>query len=204
MAVKGLVPVLVAVNVGIGEPMPLVGVRPIASVVLVQLKETPVPAFGELAVKEICGIRSPLHTIMSLIGVTTGSGFTVILKVFGAPKHPLISGVTVILATIGSKVVFTVVNVGNSVVLVPDAASPIAGLSLVQLKFNVPMVGDTGVPDNGIAGDVVPLQNFKFGKTVVIVGAMYVKIAEGAAPSTLNVPLVAPQGMITSNVLISI
>lgn len=201
VAVKGLVPVLVAVKEGIGEPVPLAGVRPIASVVLVQLKETPVPLFGVLAVKVICGIRSPLHTVMSLIGVTTGSGFTAILKVFGVPRQPLIIGVTVILAIIGSKEVFKAVNVGNSVVLVPDAASPIEVLSLVQLKFKDPVVGDTGVPDNRIAGDVVPAQNFKSVSEVVIVGAMYIKVsAESVPPSTLNLPEVAPQGMVTSKV----
>jgi len=201
VAVKSMEPVFVAVNKGIGEPMPLIGVRPIASVVLVQLKETPVPVYGELASKEICGIRSPLHTVMSIIGLTTDSGFTVIVKFFCVPAHPLISGVTVILAVIGSKVPFKAVNVGNSVVLVPDAASPIAGLSLVQLKFKAPMVGDTGVPDNGIAGDVNTSQNFKSVSEVVIVGAMYIKVsAESVPPSTLNLPEVALQGMVTSKV----
>jgi hypothetical protein len=42
--------------------------------------------------------------------VTTGDGFTVMLKVWGMPEHPL--GVTFIVAIIGLELVFVGVNEG--------------------------------------------------------------------------------------------
>lgn len=56
--------------------------------------------------------------------VTAGEGFTVMIKVWVAPRHPLAVGVTLIVAVIGAVVVFFGVNAG--IFPVPLRPKPIA------------------------------------------------------------------------------
>ena len=58
-------------------------------------------------------------------------GLTVMLKVCGVPSHPLAVGVTVMFAVMGVLVLLVAVN--EAIFPFPDAANPIAVLSLVQL-----------------------------------------------------------------------
>ena len=62
--------------------------------------------------------------------VTTGVGFTVIVKLAGAPVHPFKVGVTVMVPDIGVTPVFVAVKAG--VFPVPLAPRPIAVFVFVQ------------------------------------------------------------------------
>ena len=62
--------------------------------------------------------------------LTTGEGFTVMVKVWVAPGHPLAVGVTLMVAVIGLEPVFFGVNAG--ILPLPLVAKPIVGLELVQ------------------------------------------------------------------------
>jgi hypothetical protein len=62
--------------------------------------------------------------------VTTGVGFTVIVKETGAPMQPFAVGVTVIVAILTVEVVFDAVNEG--IHPLPFAPSPIDVLLFVQ------------------------------------------------------------------------
>ena len=77
---------------------------------------------------------------------TVGIGFTVIVNVIGAPAHntpPFVYvGVIVIVLLIGVLPVLVVTNDG--IFPVPDAASPIAVVELVQL-YTVPTTFPVGV-----------------------------------------------------------
>lgn len=64
--------------------------------------------------------------------VATGLGFTVIVKVKGAPTHPLSVGVTEMELDIAEAVAFVAVNEGRFPV--PDAPNPIAVFELVQVN----------------------------------------------------------------------
>jgi hypothetical protein len=62
--------------------------------------------------------------------VIAGCGLIVIVNVIGVPVQVPIDGVTVIVPVIGEEVLFVPVKAGNAPV--PLAASPMAGLELVQ------------------------------------------------------------------------
>ena len=82
-----------------------------------------------------------------------GVGLTVIVNVLAVPEHPLATGVTTILAIMGVVPLLTAVN--EAIVPVPLAASPIPGLSLVQL-YAVPVTPD---PAKAMAVVLAALQN---------------------------------------------
>ena len=67
----------------------------------------------------------------------TGFGFTVMVNVCGVPKHGPNTGVTVIVAVMGSAVALVAVN--EAIFPVPLAAKPMLVLLLVQLNV-VPAV----------------------------------------------------------------
>jgi hypothetical protein len=69
-----------AVNEGIGEVVPEVVLNPIAELLVpLQVKEVPVPEFGELAVKLIELTEVPEQVNTFEIALATGLGLTVIV-----------------------------------------------------------------------------------------------------------------------------
>lgn len=126
-------------------PFPDTGI-PFAVLLLVQAKV--LPGTGPPTV--ICGFVAVLQMLMLEIELTVGVGLTVMVKDCVGPGHPLAVGVTVMVPEILAVVGLVVVNEGMSPV--PDAASPIAGLLLVQLKVVAPTV-----PTNGTAVVAAPL-----------------------------------------------
>lgn len=133
VAVTGLPPVLMAVNVGILLPEPLAA-RPMLVLLFVQLNTVP----GTVPEKLIVCVGAPLHIVCDVgAAETVGVGFTVIVTVAGVPVHvtPLFvnEGVTVIVAVTGVVPVFTAVNEGM-LLLEPLAARPMLGLLFVQLN----------------------------------------------------------------------
>lgn len=136
--VSGVVPALAAVNAGM-LPVPLFTARPIASFVRDQEKVAP----GVLLAKTIDGTAAPVQTVWLATVLTFGTGFTVMVNTIGAPVHTApvvgdVSGVTVMVAVIGAFVAFTALN--DAILPEPEAARPIDGLLLVQLKI-VPGTG---------------------------------------------------------------
>lgn len=89
------------------------------------------------------------------MALTTGVGFTVMVNTIGVPVQltppEVNTGVTVMLATTGALVVLVAVKL--AILPVPDAASPMLVLLLVQL-YTVP----AAVPLKVIAAVAVPLQ----------------------------------------------
>jgi hypothetical protein len=106
-------------------PDPLAA-RPIEGVSLTQLKLAPaVPA------KVTSAVDAPLHTVWFAVALTTGVGFTVIVKLVVLPVHDPYKGVTVIVATTGTAPALMPVNA--AMLPVPLAARPIEGVSLTQV-----------------------------------------------------------------------
>jgi hypothetical protein len=118
------------------------------------------------------------------IAFTDGVGFTVIVKLTGVPVQPdADDGVTVMVAVIGAAVALVAVKLG--ILPVPEAASPIAVLLLVQLytvPATVPVKFTGAVPD--------PLQsNWSAGWLTLAVGfTVMVNVLD--APLQLIPPLV--------------
>lgn len=135
-AITGSVPVLVAVKIG-KFPEPVAG-SPIPVAVLVQVYDVVPPVLFE--VKLTAAVDEPLQTTWFAGATTLPSGLTVIVNTFGVPIQldiPFVKvGVTVILATTGDNPPLTARN--EAISPVPDAAMPMAVLSLVQLKVVVP------------------------------------------------------------------
>ena len=131
VATIGSAEVLLATKEAI-EPVPEAA-RPIAVLLLVQLYVTVPPVLEE--VNEMPLVVAPLHTATLLTAFTAGVGLTVMVKDLTDPTQlipPLASvGVTDIVATAGADPVLTPVN--DAMLPVPEAASPIAVLVLVQL-----------------------------------------------------------------------
>ena len=75
------------------------------------------------------------HILVIPVIIGTGSGFTLMVKVFTGPTHPVElfvnEGVTVIVAMTGVDPVLVAVNDG--ILPEPEAARPIDGAELVQL-----------------------------------------------------------------------
>jgi hypothetical protein len=131
VATTGVAPPLVAMKAPM-FPVPLPA-RPTEGVSLVQLNVAPA-----VPTKVIAVVLAPLHTTWSAGSTTVGVGFTVIVKLADGPAHPLNTGVTVTVATTGAAPPFTPVKA--AMLPVPDAANPIEGVSLVQLKIVPPTV----------------------------------------------------------------
>ena len=75
---------------------------------------------------------TPEHTVCDVgVAATVGVGLTVMVKVWGAPAHPLAVGVTVMVAVTGVVPVFTAVKA--PMLPVPLAARPMEGVLFVQL-----------------------------------------------------------------------
>ena len=101
---------------------------PIVVLVLVQVYT--VPATGPLMVT--AAVLDPAHTVWLAIAFTDGVGFTVMVKLTGAPVQPdAEDGVTVMVAVIGATVALVAIKLG--IFPVPLAPRPIAVLLLVQL-----------------------------------------------------------------------
>src|SRR5437870_5820266 len=79
---------LMAANAGI-LPVPL-GAKPIDGLSLVQLKPVPLTA----PVKFIVLVNAPLHKTWFPGETTFGVGFTVMVKLNAAPRHPFATGNT--------------------------------------------------------------------------------------------------------------
>ncbi len=125
VATIGDIPGFVAVKAGI-LLVPLAA-KPMEGVLLVH--EKVVPATALLNGIPFC--CTELQSTTLLIVFTVVSGLTVIVNVFGGPAQPLSDGVTVIVAV--KTVVPVLVSVNGFILPVPDLASPIAILLLVQL-----------------------------------------------------------------------
>ena len=113
-------------------PLPLASIPVnIAVLSLVQVNVVPTVPLGFVI---FMGVRLPSGQIVWVRGEadTVGMGFTVMVKVSGVPVQPLAVGVTVMVALMGALVVLVAVKAA----IFPDplAASPMAVLSLVQLK----------------------------------------------------------------------
>lgn len=145
VAVTAALVVLIAVNDGI-SPTPLAG-KPIEALSLFHVKLLPLI----VPVKAITLVAEPLHKVWSAGIITSGVGFTLIVKVIDGPGQPPAVGVTVIVAITGTLVVLIAVKDG--IFPLPLAVKPIDVLSLVQVKFVAP-----NVPVKFIALVVAPLQ----------------------------------------------
>ena len=99
----------------------------------------------------------PLHNTCGFTALTCAVGFTVIVKTFVEPMHalaPLVKvGVTVMVATTGVVPVLRAVKA--AMLPVPEAPSPMDGLSLVHAYVVVPPVL---LVVNTVAEAVPPLQ----------------------------------------------
>ena len=95
-------------------------------------------------------VAVPAQTVWLAITFTVADGFTVIVKVIGAPVQFAFDGVAVIVAVSGAPVAFAAVNCG--IFPVPLAARPMAGFEFVQ--FTV-MPGEA---PNTVGGTDAPLQ----------------------------------------------
>jgi hypothetical protein len=83
-------------------------------------------------------VKDAPEQIVSLLVLITGVGLTVMVKVSTGPEHetePLVNvGVTVIVAKIGSLVLFVAVKLGIPIALPTlAAANPILGLLFIQV-----------------------------------------------------------------------
>jgi hypothetical protein len=138
VATAGADPLLTPVNDAM-LPVPEAA-RPIAVLLLVQLYVV-VPAVAVVA-KLTALLLAVLQITWLLIALTTPTGLTVIVKVLGVPAQVVVpvvtDGVTVIVATKGA--VPLLVALKAAILPVPDAASPIAGVLLVQPYDTVPEV----------------------------------------------------------------
>lgn len=117
-------PELVAVNDPIFPP-PLAP-SPIAVFELVQPKFEPEGVLVKLTGPTV----APLHTVMSVTGVTVGKGLTVTVKVPGVPMHPARVGVMLTTLLITALVPFVAVKV--AMLPVPLAASPVVVFEFVH------------------------------------------------------------------------
>ena len=150
--VIGVAVIFVPTNAGTFPVPP--AARPIAVLEFVHVN---VPPAGVVA-KADAGIVAPEQTVIFVIGLTIGFGFTVMVNVNGVPGQglPAIVGVTVIVEVMGELVALVAVNVGKPPV--PLATRPIAVLEFVQVY-----VAPAGVLAKVFAGTAVPEQYVRFG-----------------------------------------
>ena len=98
------------------------------------------PDTGPLTV--VAATEAPLHTTLLAMAFTVAIGFTVIVNDIGTPTQPDgLTGVTVIVAFIGTALALVVVNDG--IFPVPLAAKPMPALLFTQLY----VVPATGLPN---------------------------------------------------------
>jgi len=130
VATTGDVPVLTAAKEAI-LPVPEAA-RPMLVVVFVHAYVVVPPVF--VVPKVTAAVAVVLHTTWSAGWFTCPVGFTVMVKVFVGPAQPTAPlvkvGVTTMVAITGAVPVFTAVN--DDMFPVPDARSPIPGVSLVH------------------------------------------------------------------------
>ena len=117
--------VFAAMNEGI-LPVPLAP-RPIAVLLFVQLKLVPATVLVNVSVP----VADPLHTRMLFGMFSLGVGFTVMLKLSGAPVQPFAAAVTAMIATTGVVPLLIAVNAGTSPI--PEPPRPIVVLLFVQV-----------------------------------------------------------------------
>ena len=136
VAVTGEVLLLTAVNEAI-SPLP-VAAKPILGVSFTHEYVVVPPVFSVL--NAMAAVSSALHSIWLSTSSTWLEGFTVIVNVWESPSLliPPFSkvGVTVTVATMGDKPLFTAVKVGKSPE--PESAKPIPGVSLVHSNVVLP------------------------------------------------------------------
>jgi len=122
--------------------------------------------------------------------VEVGCGFTVIVKVIGAPGHVPKVGVTVIVLVIGAVVVFVAVKTGKLVM--PLEANPIEALELVHVY-----VAPTGVLAKVLAATLTPAQTVMLGSAVItgteftVTIVVAVQVTPPFVTVTVYVPLIA-------------
>jgi hypothetical protein len=102
VAVIGAVPLLTAVKLGIVFVVPVVGLRPILVLFTLQLKV----AGLTVELKALLATVPCVQTVRLLRFCICGFGFTVIVKDEAEPLQPLAVGVTVIVLTCATLVVF--------------------------------------------------------------------------------------------------
>ena len=141
--------------------------RPKVLVVADQVKV--VPATGPL--KVISGSVAPLQTLTTDGTIATGVGNTIMCIGFMPPVHPLANGVMTSVAVSILEPVFRAVNAG--MLSVPEAAKPMEGLLLVQVKL-APATGLASMSE----GRCDPLQTVVSG-TTANTGAGYTKMLKG-------------------------
>ena len=118
----------------IGVPIPD-ALHPMPTLSFVQLKFV----FATVDPINAILLATPTQTILSEIGLILGVGFTTILKVRVVPEQPLLKGVTVSNAEIGTLKTLVVVKL----LIVPDpdkSANPMVVLLFVQLYCVPPTI----------------------------------------------------------------
>ena len=130
LPVMGITELLVAVNV---IELPVVEPTKAIPILLLLFVQEKLVLFTKDPIKgRVIGV--PKHTILSVMVLMEGVGFTVMLKVLIGPLHPFEKGETVNTLTMGTlEPPVLVVNAGMSLVPV-NAANPIRLLLCVQLK----------------------------------------------------------------------
>ena len=173
-------PALVGVNVGrLPEPL---AARPMAVLLLVQVKVVPVTLLPKAG-----GVTEMPLQYTWLAMVTVGIGFTVMVNVCGVPVQvvpPLVyEGVTVMVATTGALPVLVAVN--EAMLPLPLAARPMLGALLVQL-YTVPVT----VPLKLMAAVAVPLQRTWLATAFTVGVGFTVMVNVCAAPVQVRPALV--------------
>ena len=112
-----------------------------------------------LPIKFTAAVDDPTHKTWFATGLTVGVGLTVIVKLCAVPVQVIPAvvycGVTVTIAIIGDRPVFTAMKLG--ILPVPLAANPIDGALLVHVNVNAPVGPVVGLVKL-IAAVGVPLQ----------------------------------------------
>lgn len=110
------------------SPVPAAG-KPMETLSFVHVKIV----LPTVPVKLTAFVAVELHTTWLAGWVTSGVGFTVIVKSLAAPIHPFANGATVISACTGVLTGLSAVNDG--IFPLPLAVKPMAVLLLIQLKL---------------------------------------------------------------------
>jgi hypothetical protein len=161
--------------------------RPMVGSLLVQLKEEPLTAPAKVTVD----VDAPLQTDWSPGWLTDADGFTVIIKDVEGPVHPFEEDVISMEAAEAEFELLIKVNGG--ILPVPAGASPIPGLSFIQL--NVAPVTEAL---KFIIEVVFPLQKMRLlsGATAGIGFTVIANVLEGPEQplSTAQTVMVADRG----------
>jgi hypothetical protein len=133
LPVTGTVPAFTPVKAAI-LPVP-VAAAPIVLSLLVQFTVAPTGA----VVYVMALVLAPAHTVWLVTADNTGIGFTVMVNVCGGPTQVPITGVAVKLPEMPAAV--ALVPVKEAISPIPEVATPMAPLLLVQLMVAIPGVG---------------------------------------------------------------